>query len=67
MENKITYKIGQEIEIIQGFKMKKLISKSTVKVKKSDKGIITSDGVVRYITGEARDMFQKLSDDIEIK
>lgn len=56
MKNK-KYKIGQEIEFEEGFEIETFRGRK-IEVKKGDKAVVTSRGIITYLTGNARDMRQ---------
>lgn len=58
--------IGGEIEIIDNFELESMLSKEVVNVKAGDKAIVRANGSIRYLTGEAQGMMQKLKDDVEV-
>lgn len=53
-------KIGQEIVNSEEFEIQKLVSGTKVTVKKGDKGVVDSKGLLHYTSGEANGMIQKI-------
>ena len=65
MEELKKAKIGQEIKISKGFEIAKLISGKKVEINEGDRAIVNSDGLLHYISGNAKGMIQK-GYDIEV-
>lgn len=65
MEELKKAKIGQEIQITEGFEIKKGVSGKKVEIKEGDRAIVNSDGLLQYISGNANGMLQKV-DSIEV-
>ena len=58
-------KIGQEIEFKENFKIETFGGRK-IDVKEGDKGVITSNGFIEYISGNAKGIVQK-PDDAEVE
>lgn len=61
------FKIGQEVEIQEGYDMNSPLTGNIIEVKKGDKGIINGRGMVYLTTGEGRGKLHKVCDKEEIK
>ena len=53
-------RIGQEVVNSEEFEIQKLVSGTKVTIKKGDKGVFDSKGLLHYKSGEARGMIQKI-------
>lgn len=58
-------KIGEEIKFKEGFEIESFGGKKKI-VKEGDRGVITKHGVVKYLSGDAKGMLQKI-EELEVK
>ena len=58
-------KIGEEIKFKEGFEIESFGGKKK-EVKAGDRGVITKHGLVKYLSGDAKGMLQKV-EDIEVQ
>lgn len=58
--------IGQEIVIKDDFEIESALGNEKRVVEKGDRGVVTSSGLVQYVSGNARGKIQKI-EDVELK
>lgn len=55
-------KIGEEITVIEDFKIELALSNDKIQVERGDKGYINSKGFIHYTTGKAKGRIQNTND-----